>query len=171
MEEQRPSIQPTKPIISFYSAPLGESPNTYRYASGGLRNIDTENNSVLQEEANIFRWFDLSTYGSIKWILGFKWYVVVSVFIFAAFIFFQIEESVKSQKRNHIQKSKEGMETKQNERTETKGIIRSDKNKLQTKKRVSFSSPPKFAKTIQTQMTKIYNWWILPITLHWIRFR
>ena len=158
-------IQPTKLILRF----SGESSNTYRYASGGLRNIDTENNSVLQEEANIFRWFDLSTYGSIKWILGFKWYVVVSVFIFAAFIFFQIEESVKSQKRNHIQKSKEGMETKQNERTETKGIIRSDKNKLQTKKRVSFSSPPNFAKTIQTQMTKIYNWWILPITLGYSR--
>jgi hypothetical protein len=131
-------------------------------------NIDTENNSVLQEEANIFRWFDLSTYGSIKWILGFKWFVVGSVVIF---IFFQIEESIRSQKRSHTQKSKpkEGMETK--------GIIRSDKNKPQTKKHVSFSketlsfSPPKFAKTIQTQMMRIYNWWILPITLPWIRFR
>jgi hypothetical protein len=131
-------------------------------------NIDTENNSVLQEEANIFRWFDLSTYGSIKWILGFKWFVVGSVVIF---LFFQIEESIRSQKRSHTQKSKpkEGMETK--------GIIRSDKNKPQTKKHVSFSketfssSPPKFAKTIQTQMMRIYNWWILPITLPWIRFR
>jgi asparagine synthase (glutamine-hydrolysing) len=32
------SIQPTKLILRFYSAPLGESSNTYRYASGVLRN-------------------------------------------------------------------------------------------------------------------------------------
>jgi asparagine synthetase B (glutamine-hydrolysing) len=33
------SIQPTKLILRFSSAPLGESSNTYRYASGVLRNI------------------------------------------------------------------------------------------------------------------------------------
>jgi len=37
-ENEYDYIQPTKLILPFYSAPLGESSNTYRYASGVLRN-------------------------------------------------------------------------------------------------------------------------------------
>lgn len=110
----------------------------------------------LEEEPNI------QSYNPMKWVFGLKWYVAVSVFIFAAFLFFQIEESIKS--RNS--KKNEMDPNKRDTITAKKGIIRLNKETRQTTKRVSFSLPSSlpnitvnFVANIQKQ---IYNWWIRP---------
>jgi hypothetical protein len=42
-----------KPILRFYSAPLGESSNTYRYASGVLRKRGNSDHILLRDNSNV----------------------------------------------------------------------------------------------------------------------
>jgi len=75
---------------------------------------------------------------ALKWFFELKWYVSFSIFIFIAFVFFQIESSIES---NRLRRKKEGMANKQEEeRMQTSDI----------------------QKKMEQIVYQIYNWWILP---------
>jgi len=135
----------------------------YEAGSIGEENASSkvEGFTAAEEKSGILPGFDLSSYSLIKWGLGLKWYVVVSIFIFAAFLFFQIEESIESRKlkKNAPTKSETQPKIK-------KGIIRSNKEKRQTTKHVSFLEDVtifnNISKIVINIQKQIYNWWVRP---------
>jgi hypothetical protein len=91
--------------------------------------------------------------GPMKWFFGLRWYLILVVVIFMAYLFFQIESAIEHRRQNR--KTKKEIEN-------MRGL--NDKSSKQ-KKRVSFSDESKSVDIwtwIINARKQIYNGWIVP---------
>ena len=128
--------------------------NDFAYYSSSLSNSSPP--SLLSRIFSVF-------VGPMKWFFGLRWYFMLSIVVFGAFFYLQIESAIEHRKQ--ARKTKKTTESMQ-------GISSSSKpEKKKAKKHVSFSDKlngdvwlgiKNTKKQIHYIILQIYNGWIVP---------
>jgi len=144
--------------------------------------INPPPNNVGVSPSSLFEQIYNGAFGTMKWFVGLRWYVILCIVVFGSYLFFQMEYAIETRrisrelKRGETKKKitedddeptdqKEGMNKKEgmasyNRVDKIKGILRQN-NIEHTKKRVSFYNENTSSNTVNP-ISQIYNWWILP---------